>query len=202
MTGPSGKVMLMPEKDPKTDLIMIATGTGIAPYRGFVRRLFVEKTPAAEAYKGLAWLFLGVANTDALLYDDEWQKVLKEYPDNFRLDYALARADQRQGRQDVHPGQGRGVLRRDLRAPQQRRAHLLLRPQGHDAGHPGHAQVGLREEEAQLRRLHREAQEGRPVARRGVLSGLRAPVGPIPAAAVRRAPPFSPSKRRTRARVK
>jgi len=37
MTGPSGKVMLMPEKDPKTDLIMIATGTGIAPYRGFVR---------------------------------------------------------------------------------------------------------------------------------------------------------------------
>ena len=37
------------------------------------RRLFVEKTPAAAAYKGLAWLFLGVANSDALLYDDEWQ---------------------------------------------------------------------------------------------------------------------------------
>jgi ferredoxin-NADP reductase len=32
-TGPTGKVMLMPEKDPNTDLIMIATGTGIAPYR-------------------------------------------------------------------------------------------------------------------------------------------------------------------------
>merc|ERR1719424_2051426 len=28
MTGPSGKVMLMPEEDPKTDLIMVATGTG------------------------------------------------------------------------------------------------------------------------------------------------------------------------------
>ena len=26
-------------------------------------------------YSGLAWLFLGVANTDALLYDDEWQEV-------------------------------------------------------------------------------------------------------------------------------
>jgi ferredoxin--NADP+ reductase len=91
MTGPSGKVMLMPEKDPKTDLIMVATGTGIAPYRSFIRRLFVEKTPAAEAYKGIAWLFLGVANSDALLYDDEWQAVLKEYPDNFRLDYALSR---------------------------------------------------------------------------------------------------------------
>ena len=42
-------------------------------------------------YKGLAWLFLGVANSDALLYDDEWQEVLKNNPDNFRLDYALSR---------------------------------------------------------------------------------------------------------------
>ena len=37
MTGPAGKVMLMPEEDPTTDYIMVATGTGIAPYRGFVR---------------------------------------------------------------------------------------------------------------------------------------------------------------------
>ena len=91
MTGPAGKVMLMPEEDPKTDLIMVATGTGIAPYRGFIRRLFTENTPAGEAYKGTAWLFLGVANSDALLYDDEWQEVKKNYPDNFRLDYALSR---------------------------------------------------------------------------------------------------------------
>merc|ERR1711920_561459 len=73
------------------DLIMVATGTGIAPYRSFIRRLFTETTPYGEVYKGLAWLFLGVANTDALLYDDEWQTVLKEYPDNFKLDYALSR---------------------------------------------------------------------------------------------------------------
>merc|ERR1712134_18028 len=86
-----GKVMLIPEKDPNVDLIMVATGTGIAPYRSFIRRLFVEKTPYGEVYKGLAWLFLGVANTDALLYDDEWQTVLKEFPENFRLDYALSR---------------------------------------------------------------------------------------------------------------
>lgn len=91
LTGPSGKVMLMPEDKPETDLIMIATGTGIAPYRSFVRRLFVEQTPARAAYKGEAWLFLGVANSDALLYDDEWQSVLKEFPNNFRLDYALSR---------------------------------------------------------------------------------------------------------------
>jgi ferredoxin--NADP+ reductase len=91
MTGPAGKVMLLPEEDPNTDYIMVATGTGIAPYRGFLRRLFFEKTPAGEAYKGQAWLFLGVANSDALLYDDEWQEILKSYPSNFRLDYALSR---------------------------------------------------------------------------------------------------------------
>jgi ferredoxin--NADP+ reductase len=91
MTGPAGKVMLLPEEDPNTDYIMVATGTGIAPYRGFVRRLFVEKTPAAEAYKGQAWLFLGVANSDALLYDDEWQAVKAAHPEQFRLDYALSR---------------------------------------------------------------------------------------------------------------
>merc|ERR1712072_919682 len=91
LTGPTGKAMLLPEKDASTDIIMVATGTGIAPYRSFLRRLFVEKTPYGEAYTGLAWLFLGVANTDALLYDDEWQEILKSNPDNFRLDYALSR---------------------------------------------------------------------------------------------------------------
>lgn len=91
LTGPAGKVMLMPEKDPNTDLIMVATGTGIAPYRSFLRRLFIEKTPAGAAYKGLAWLFLGVANTDALLYDDDWQGIKAKFPDNFRVDYALSR---------------------------------------------------------------------------------------------------------------
>merc|ERR1711967_185925 len=62
LTGPSGKVMLIP-----------------------------EKAPFGEVYSGLAWLFLGVANSDALLYDDEWQSVLKSHPDNFRVDYALSR---------------------------------------------------------------------------------------------------------------
>merc|ERR1712187_492569 len=80
-----------PEEDPSTDYIMMGTGTGIAPYRSFIRRLFVEDTPFAEAYKGQAWLFLGVANSDALLYDDEWQEAKAKFPDNFRLDYALSR---------------------------------------------------------------------------------------------------------------
>lgn len=33
LTGPSGKVLRMPESTPEVDLIMVATGTGIAPFR-------------------------------------------------------------------------------------------------------------------------------------------------------------------------
>jgi len=73
ITGPSGKVLLMPEQDPSATYIMVATGTGIAPFRGFMRRLFGEGTPAGRAFSGLAWLFLGVANKDSLLYDEEFQ---------------------------------------------------------------------------------------------------------------------------------
>merc|ERR1711871_1656644 len=91
LTGPTGKVMLMPEDKPEADLIMVATGTGIAPYRSFWKRLFIEDTPAGKAFKGVAWLFLGVANSDALLYDDELQMIKQKFPNNFKLDYALSR---------------------------------------------------------------------------------------------------------------
>ena len=57
-------------------------------------RLFVKDAPAANVYKGEAWLFLGVANSDALLYDDEFQEAKSKYPDNFRIDYAFLSREQ------------------------------------------------------------------------------------------------------------
>ena len=44
MTGPTGKVLLLPP-EPNAVHIMIATGTGIAPYRAYLRRMFSEVTP-------------------------------------------------------------------------------------------------------------------------------------------------------------
>ena len=68
----------MPE-DPNAVLIMVATGTGIAPYRAFLQRCFVEDVPNYK-YTGLCWLFMGVANTDATLYDGESIALLTHFP--------------------------------------------------------------------------------------------------------------------------
>ncbi|CAH1427189.1 unnamed protein product [Lactuca virosa] len=92
ITGPSGKIMLLPEENPKATHIMIATGTGVAPYRGYLRRMFMESIPKPK-FTGLAWLFLGVANKDALLYDEEFRKYLEDNPGNFRYDIALSREE-------------------------------------------------------------------------------------------------------------
>jgi ferredoxin--NADP+ reductase len=70
VAGPVGKTMLLPDDSTK-DIIMVATGTGIAPFRAFLHRLFMENTVARHMFTGLAWLILGVPVTGGLLYPDE-----------------------------------------------------------------------------------------------------------------------------------
>jgi ferredoxin--NADP+ reductase len=91
MTGPAGKVLLLPT-NPNAPVITVATGTGIAPFRTFWRRCFMENIPTYK-FTGLFWLFMGAANEDGTLYDDEIQAIAKAYPENFRIDYALSRVE-------------------------------------------------------------------------------------------------------------
>ncbi|CAK9031709.1 Ferredoxin--NADP reductase [Durusdinium trenchii] len=93
ITGPTGAEMLLPE-DPEANIIMLATGTGIAPMRSYLRLLFHDKAGAGDGgrkFKGLAWLFMGVPYSKSLLYDDEHEAYKKAYPDQFRYDYAVSR---------------------------------------------------------------------------------------------------------------
>ncbi len=94
ITGPVGKEMLLPD-DEDANIIMIATGTGIAPFRAYLWRMFLEgdKNPEYN-YKGLAWLFFGIPQTANILYKDQLEQMATEHPDNFRLDYAISREQQ------------------------------------------------------------------------------------------------------------
>ncbi|MCA2628097.1 MAG: ferredoxin--NADP reductase [Microcystis sp.] len=92
ITGPVGKEMLLPSDEDAT-IIMMATGTGIAPFRAFLWRMFKEQHEDYK-FKGLAWLIFGVPKTANILYQEELEKIAAEFPDNFRLTYAISREQQ------------------------------------------------------------------------------------------------------------
>jgi len=95
ITGPVGKEMLLPD-DEDANVIMLATGTGIAPMRTYLRRMFEakEKSLNGWSFKGKAWLFMGSPTTANLLYDDDFNRYQQEYPDNFRYTKAISREQQ------------------------------------------------------------------------------------------------------------
>lgn len=92
ISGPVGTTMLMPA-DPNATIIMLATGTGIAPFRGFMRRMFSENNPDVN-FTGKMWLFLGVPTSSTLLYREELEEMKQRFPDQVRLDWAISREQQ------------------------------------------------------------------------------------------------------------
>ncbi|MBW4675749.1 MAG: ferredoxin-NADP reductase [Desmonostoc geniculatum HA4340-LM1] len=93
ITGPVGKEMLLPE-DPDANVIMMATGTGIAPMRAYLWRQFKDAERAANPeyqFKGFSWLIFGVPTTPNLLYKEELEEIEQKYPENFRLTPAISR---------------------------------------------------------------------------------------------------------------
>ncbi|MEH2299983.1 ferredoxin--NADP reductase [Nostoc sp.] len=93
ITGPVGKEMLLPN-DLDANVIMLATGTGIAPMRAYLWRQFKDAERAANPeyeFKGFSWLIFGVPTTPNLLYKEELEEIQQKYPDNFRLTGAISR---------------------------------------------------------------------------------------------------------------
>ena len=95
ITGPVGKEMLLPD-DEEANVIMLATGTGIAPMRTYLRRMFepAEREKNGWHFRGKAWLFMGAPKTPNLLYDADFEHYQREFPDNFRYTKAISREQQ------------------------------------------------------------------------------------------------------------
>ncbi len=92
ITGPVGKEMLLPD-DEEATVIMMATGTGIAPFRAFLWRMFKEQHENYK-FRGLAWLIFGIPTSANILYKEDLEKLQAEFPNNFRLTYAISREQQ------------------------------------------------------------------------------------------------------------
>ncbi len=95
ITGPVGKEMLLPDEE-DANVVMLATGTGIAPMRAYLRRMFepTEKEKNKWNFKGKAWLFMGAPKSANLLYEEDLQRYIAENPDNFKYTKAISREQQ------------------------------------------------------------------------------------------------------------
>ncbi len=95
ITGPVGKEMLLPDEE-DANIVMLATGTGIAPMRAYLRRMFEDSERAKNnwQFKGKAWLFMGAPKSANLLYEEDLQRYLEQYPENFKYTKAISREQQ------------------------------------------------------------------------------------------------------------
>lgn len=73
VTGPAGKRFVLPERPDEHDYLFVATGTGIAPFRGMLMDL------AASGYEGRATLVMGSPYRTDLLYDDELRGIERDH---------------------------------------------------------------------------------------------------------------------------
>jgi ferredoxin-NADP reductase len=85
--GPYGHFIL---REPVTDSILVATGTGVAPMRGFTQWLFPEDGPDRSNGKDI-WLIYGTRHESELYYREEFEALARRKP-NFHYLATLSRA--------------------------------------------------------------------------------------------------------------
>jgi len=116
MTGPAGKDVLPAEHD--APLLCIGVGTGVAPFRSFLRRR------ARDIGKhGPMWLFLGAKTEGALLYREEWDDFVRRDAKS-RVTYAFSSQDSTED--------GRRMYVQDrMKETGHHLWHFLMRPGAH-----------------------------------------------------------------------
>ena len=86
VTGPTGKHLLLPDRENRNDYkyVFLATGTGIAPYRGMAMELLNQGITQD------IFLVLGVPYHTDVLYEDLFETLEKEH-ENFHFQRAISR---------------------------------------------------------------------------------------------------------------
>ena len=90
LTGPAGKKFLLPKNAADHDYLFVATGTGIAPFRGMILDLLGAKS------KSRITLVMGSPYRTDLIYDDLFTRLSHDHP-NFTYLTALSREAQTEG---------------------------------------------------------------------------------------------------------
>ena len=98
VTGPNGKRFLLPATRDNHDYVFVATGTGIAPFRGMALELLRRSRVSTQIH-----LVMGTPYTTDLIYDDLFEQLAAEHP-NFHYHTAISRETRPNGRrgQYVH----------------------------------------------------------------------------------------------------
>jgi len=102
VAGPNGKSFLLPQDPSQHDFVFFATGTGIAPFRGFLIELL--RHPRGSLRRDIH-LCMGSPYVNDLLYDDLLRGLAQEHP-NFHYHTAISR--------EAPPGARRGPYVHEL----------------------------------------------------------------------------------------
>lgn len=94
VSGPSGKRFLLPENPADHDYLFIATGTGIAPFRGMAMELLEHPDGPCPSQMHL---LMGTPYSNDLLYDDLFSRYAEAF-ENFHYHTAISREPRPDGR--------------------------------------------------------------------------------------------------------
>ncbi|MDP7070476.1 MAG: hypothetical protein QF561_03910 [Phycisphaerales bacterium] len=89
VTGPAGKRFLLPEDPSQHDYVFVATGTGIAPFRGMVKELLEHPDGPCQSE---IHLVIGVPYGTDLMYDQWFSELASAHP-NFHYHTVISRPE-------------------------------------------------------------------------------------------------------------